>query len=144
MATYEERIAALERELSKLNSSQHQARKGAFFERDYSEEEYYRDQSVSAKLKRLFGLYHMFPDPPVSEETQSAPPITEFDDASLQELKDNTLRMMAAVKNQGQDIRKIAQRVEIVESLLHEQTALLNQHAALLTHILDRLSKPAS
>ena len=73
----------------------------------------------------------------------------------IKETEENTTIMLGVMRSQGQDIRKIFQRLETVDSHLNNiedrfsplerkldtHTALLNEHTTLLTQILERLPK---
>jgi DNA repair exonuclease SbcCD ATPase subunit len=52
----------------------------------------------------------------------------------IQELDENTTILLGVIRHQGQDIRKIHQRLETIETSLSE-------HTRLLTEILERLPK---
>ncbi len=54
--------------------------------------------------------------------------------ARTQEIEENTTIMLGVMRSQGQDIRRIFERLETIETKLDE-------HTALLTQILERLPK---
>jgi uncharacterized coiled-coil protein SlyX len=52
----------------------------------------------------------------------------------IQELDENTTILLGVIRHQGQDIRRVNQRLETIETSL-------NEHTKLLTEILERLPK---
>ena len=74
--------------------------------------------------------------------------------AHIQEIDENTTIMLGVMRHQGQDIKRIFQRLEIIDESLSTVGQQLNQldtrlnrletkldeHTALLTQILERLS----
>ena len=51
---------------------------------------------------------------------------------AIQEIEENTTIMLGVIRSQGQDIRKISERLDAIETTESE-------HTALLTQILERL-----
>ncbi|HEX6555533.1 MAG TPA: hypothetical protein VF026_22420 [Ktedonobacteraceae bacterium] len=52
--------------------------------------------------------------------------------AAIIEVEENTTIMLGVMRSQGRDIKRIHERLETVETML-------NEHTALLTQILERL-----
>jgi hypothetical protein len=68
--------------------------------------------------------------------------------ASIQEIDENTTIMLGVIRHQGQDIKRIFQRLETMDESLNTLKQHLNQidtkfdeHTTLLTQILARLPK---
>jgi predicted RNase H-like nuclease (RuvC/YqgF family) len=59
--------------------------------------------------------------------------------AAIQETEENTTIMSGVIRSQGQDIRKIFQRLETVDENINQLKTTLNEHTTLLTQILARL-----
>ena len=65
---------------------------------------------------------------------------------SIQEVDENTTILLGVIRHQGQDIRRISEvletmntRLTTLETTFNEHTTLLNEHTKLLTQILERL-----
>ena len=86
---------------------------------------------------------------PTQEERLTA--LEQKTAAHIQEIDENTTIMLGVIRHQGQDIKRILQRLETIDESLSTLSALkqqLNQldtkfdeHTALLTQILARLPK---
>ncbi len=61
--------------------------------------------------------------------------------AAIQEIDENTTIMLGVIRHQGQDIRRILQRLETVEEYLDTVKTKLDEHTTLLNQILARLSE---
>ena len=68
--------------------------------------------------------------------------------AAIIEVEENTTIMLGVMRSQGRDIKRIHERLETMETHLEKvETRLetidtkLNEHTALLTQILERLSR---
>jgi hypothetical protein len=61
--------------------------------------------------------------------------------ARTQEIEENTTIMLGVMRAQGQDIRRIFESLETVETKLETFDTKLDEHTSLLTQILERLSK---
>ncbi len=59
--------------------------------------------------------------------------------AHIKETEENTTIMLGVIRGQGQDIRKIFQRMEMMEQDIDQIKTTLNDHTSLLTQILARL-----
>src|SRR6266849_10205363 len=91
-------------------------------------------------LRRVKGKFPM----PTQEERIAA--LEQKTAVAIQEVEENTTILLGVIRSQGQDIRKIFQRLETIEenthqlkTTLNENTVLLNEHTTLLTQILARL-----
>ena len=60
---------------------------------------------------------------------------------AIQEIEENTTIMLGVIRSQGQDIRKIFQRLETMDENINQLKTTLNEHTTLLTQILARLPK---
>jgi len=70
---------------------------------------------------------------------------------TIQEIEENTTIMLGVIRSQGQDIRKIFQRLEDIGKIfqrletmdenINQLKTTLNEHTTLLTQILARLPK---
>src|SRR5216684_3858883 len=58
---------------------------------------------------------------------------------AIQEVEENTTILLGVIRSQGQDIRKIFQRLETIEENTNQLKTTLNEHTTLLTQILARL-----
>jgi len=58
---------------------------------------------------------------------------------AIQEIEENTTIMLGVIRSQGQDIRKIFQRLETMDENINQLKTTLNEHTTLLTQILARL-----
>ena len=86
---------------------------------------------------------------PTQEERLTA--LEQKTAAHIQEIDENTTIMLGVIRHQGQDIKRILQRLETIDESLSTLSTLkqqLNQletkfdeHTALLTQILARLPK---
>src|SRR5438067_4556277 len=68
--------------------------------------------------------------------------------APIRETEENTTIMLGVLRSQGQDIRKIFQRLEMMEqdidqikTMLGEHTVLLTRHTTLLTQLTTTLNE---
>jgi seryl-tRNA synthetase len=59
--------------------------------------------------------------------------------ARTQEIEENTTIMLGVMRSQGQDIRRIFESLEPIESKLGSLETKLDEHTSLLTQILERL-----
>ena len=59
----------------------------------------------------------------------------------IKETEENTTIMLGVMRSQGQDIRKIFQRLEAIDQRLDRLETKLDEHTTLLTQILARLPK---
>jgi ABC-type transporter Mla subunit MlaD len=89
---------------------------------------------------------------PTQEERVTA--LEQKTAAHIQEIDENTTIMLGVMRHQGQDIKRIFQRLESMDESLHTLGQQLNQldtrlnrletkfdeHTSLLTQILERLS----
>ena len=57
----------------------------------------------------------------------------------IRETEENTTIMLGVMRSQGQDIRRIFERLETIETKLETIETKLEEHTALLTQILGRL-----
>jgi uncharacterized protein involved in exopolysaccharide biosynthesis len=83
---------------------------------------------------------------PTQEERLTA--LEQKTAASIQEIDENTTIMLGVIRHQGQDIKRIFQRLETMDESLNTLKQHLNQietkfdeHTTLLTQILARLPK---
>jgi len=83
---------------------------------------------------------------PTQEERLTA--LEQKTAAHIQEIDENTTIMLGVIRHQGQDIRRIFQRLETMDGSLNTLKLHLNQietkfdeHTTLLTQILARLPK---
>ena len=60
---------------------------------------------------------------------------------AIQEIEENTTIMLGVIRSQGQDSRKIFQRLETMDENINQLKTTLNEHTTLLTQILARLPK---
>ncbi len=58
---------------------------------------------------------------------------------AIQEIEENTTIMLGVIRSQGQDIRKIFQRLETMDENINQLKTTLNEHTPLLSQILARL-----
>ena len=59
----------------------------------------------------------------------------------IQETDENTTIMLGVIRHQGQDIRRIFERLETIDENIREMKTTLGEHTVLLTQILARLPK---
>ena len=59
--------------------------------------------------------------------------------AHIRETEENTTILLGVIRSQGQDIRKIFQRLETIDENIDQLKTTLNEHTTLLTQILARL-----
>ena len=83
---------------------------------------------------------------PTQEERLTA--LEQKTAAHIQEIDENTTIMLGVIRHQGQDIKRIFQRLETIDESLNTLKHQLNQletksdeHTTLLTQILARLPK---
>ena len=96
-------------------------------------------------LRRVKGKFSM----PTQEERIAA--LEQKTDTAIQEIEENTTIMLGVIRSQGQDIRKIFQRLEDIGKIfqrletmdenINQLKTTLNEHTTLLTQILARLPK---
>lgn len=60
--------------------------------------------------------------------------------SAIQEIEENTTIMLGVMRSQGQDIKKIFQRLDSMEATLGEHTKLLSQHTEVLSQHTETLS----
>ena len=58
---------------------------------------------------------------------------------AIQEIEENTTIMLGVIRSQGQDIRKMFQRLETIDENMNQLKTTLHEHTTLLTQILARL-----
>ena len=58
---------------------------------------------------------------------------------AIQEIEENTTIMLGVIRSQGQDIRKMFQRLETIDEHMNQLKTTLHEHTTLLTQILARL-----
>ena len=58
---------------------------------------------------------------------------------TIQEIEENTTIMLGVIRSQGQDIRKMFQRLETIDENMNQLKTTLHEHSTLLTQILARL-----
>ncbi len=58
---------------------------------------------------------------------------------TIQEIEENTTIMLGVIRSQGQDIRKMFQRLETIDENMNQLKTTLHEHTTLLTQILARL-----
>ena len=61
--------------------------------------------------------------------------------AHIRETEENTTILLGVIRSQGQDIRKIFQRLETIDENIDQLKTTLNEHTTFLTQILARLPK---
>ena len=86
---------------------------------------------------------------PTQEERIAA--LEQKTTTAIQEIEENTTIMLGVIRSQGQDIRKIFQRLEDIGTIfqrletmdenINQLKTTLNEHTTLLTQILARLPK---
>jgi len=96
-------------------------------------------------LRRVKGKFPM----PTQEERIAA--LEQKTAIAIQEIEENTTIMLGVIRSQGQDIRKIFQRLEDIGKIfqrletmdenINQLKTTLNEHTTLLTQILARLPK---
>ena len=59
----------------------------------------------------------------------------------IRETEENTTIMLGVIRSQGQDIRRIFERLETIDENVNQLKTTLNEHTMLLTQILARLPK---
>ena len=76
---------------------------------------------------------------PTQEERLTA--LEQKTAAHIQEVDENTTIMLGVIRHQGQDIKRIFQRLETMDEKLNQLETKLDGHTTLLTQILARLPK---
>ena len=76
---------------------------------------------------------------PTQEERLTA--LEQKTAAHIQEIDENTTIMLGVIRHQGQDIKRIFQRLEIMDEKLNQLETKFDGQTTLLTQILARLPK---
>ena len=76
---------------------------------------------------------------PTQEERLTA--LEQKTAAHIQEIDENTTIMLGVIRHQGQDTKRIFQRLETMDEKLNQLETKLDGHTTLLTQILARLPK---
>jgi seryl-tRNA synthetase len=76
---------------------------------------------------------------PTQEERLTA--LEQKTAAHIQEIDENTTIMLGVMRHQGQNIKRIFQRLETTDEKLNQLETKLDGHTTLLTQILARLPK---
>ena len=76
---------------------------------------------------------------PTQEERLTA--LEQKTAAHIQEIDENTTIMLGVIRHQGQDTKRIFQRLETMDEKLNQLETKFDGHTTLLTQILARLPK---
>src|SRR6266480_2179875 len=64
--------------------------------------------------------------------------------AHIRETEENTTILLGVIRSQGRDIKRIVERLDIMDQRIEQLGTTLHEHTALLTQILERLPKQQS